>query len=217
MSSTSPGLSTGIMACLFTHDPYRNTWRCNICQPQPQTSLSPSLAVRNEDTASHIYEVRMRDAVEDINPFSFSAPLHNPPNPPASTPYTGVLIPTSESLPREDPRLFTSQPTVSLNTTEHIPVHSESGPSHGDLPAIHGPALSNDPPGQTYDNRNGLLTQNRPRVDNSLDSPLPVGETRLQEVLVHPMSAEKITALETEGPPRFENVELASMGAQSLV
>ncbi|KAM5541938.1 hypothetical protein V8D89_004248 [Ganoderma adspersum] len=152
---------------------YMNTWRCNICQPQPQTSLSPSLAVRNEDTASHIYEVCMRDAVEDINPFSFSAPLHNPPNPPTSTPYTGVLIPM---------------------------IHSESGPSHGDLPAIHGPALSNDPPGQTYDN-----------------SPLPVGETRLQEALVHPMSAEEITVLETEGPPQFENVELASIGAQSLV
>ena len=158
----------------------------------------------------------MWDAVEDINPFSFSTPLDNPPNPPASTPYTGVLIPPSESLPREDPWLFTNQPTVSMST-EPIPIHSKSGPSHGDLPAIHGPALSNNPPGQTYDNWNGLLAHNRPRVDSSLDLPRPVDETCLHEVLAHPMSAEEIAAVEAEGPPRFENVELASMGAHSLV
>ena len=157
----------------------------------------------------------MRDAVEDINPFeSFSAPLHNPSLiSRASTPYTGVRVPTSESL---DPQFFTSQPSISLNT-EHSPFRSEPGPSHVDLPAIHGPALCNDRPDQTYDNWNGLLAHNRPRVDSSLDLPRPVDETCLHEVLAHPMSAEEIAAVEAEGPPRFENVELASMGAHSLV
>ena len=86
-----------------------------------------------------------------------------------------------------------------------------------DLPAIHGPALCNDRPDQTYDNWNGLLAHNRPQVDSNIDSPLPVGETRLQEALAHPMSAEEIAALEAEGPPRFENVELAYTGARTLV
>nr|VWO97023.1 Uncharacterized protein [Ganoderma boninense] len=82
-------------------------------------------------------------------------------------------------------------------------------------PVVHGPALSHDPPNQLYDNWNGMLAHNRPPMDDNED--LPVDEQHLQDVLMHPLSAADIAALEAEGPWQMENAGLGARDVQGIL
>ncbi len=196
---------------VFTHNPFRKVYTCNIC-PAPQPAQPLSLAARHEDTRAHTHSVRMRDHAEDFVSAEIHAGASISQHATASEVYTGASIeapnsqfsapPTSlASLAVEDPWLQAHDvPYPGIPTHPGTPQATESGAQQA-APAIHGPALPDDPVGQIYDNWHGLQQYNRPEPAENQNEPEMPCESESKDVsLAEEWTQAEQAELEAEGP-----------------
>lgn len=209
---------------VFTYSPIHCTYVCNLC-PEVQAS-SLSHARRHEDSATHTYAVRMKDAVENFIP-NDPLPTRNPNSMTGARSLhsaSGASSMSSKSRLAAD-RLSNTELEDDPWLEQGVPLEAEDRTASASVarPTVHGPALIGDAYEQIYDNWEGIVSYNRPEEEQPDSSQEDgVGGSLLDELTGQRGDGRRAAAVvddtdvEREGP-RFDLGGISAQAVQDAI